>query len=326
MYFMGKERVVAGLIDGEDICKLREAVCVQVEKVYDHCREKDCIEDAVVDFVDDVQCLIDKSIKVKVKDAEVVKVLADLDDVPFRRGFFTVNVRYKIKVRVEFCFRDQFGSLMSDVKTGFVWFSKTVFLFGSEGQVKIFSTTEPTLCSAQAGASDGDCCGVTLQQDNLPIVKVEVAEPLALNARIKRVHCHVGPRGDNFDLDDDDDRGDENAVAGRRLFPPKRVVVTIGLFSIIKLIRMVQLLIPAFDFCIPNRECVSASEENACELFDTIEFPFDQFFPPQIFDFPVAGVEEDNKCGKKGERSDREENREKDERAERAEENRPRRR
>ena len=155
---------------------------------------------------------------------------------------------------------------------------------------------------------------------------MEVAEPLALNARIKRVHCHVGPRGDNFDLDDDDDRGDENAVAGRRLFPPKRVVVTIGLFSIIKLIRMVQLLIPAFDFCIPNRECVSASEENACELFDTIEFPFDQFFPPQIFDFPVAGVEEDNKCGKKGERSDREENREKDERAERAEENRPRRR
>ena len=44
MYFMGKKRVVAGLIDGEDICRLREAVCVQVEKVYDHCREKDCVE------------------------------------------------------------------------------------------------------------------------------------------------------------------------------------------------------------------------------------------------------------------------------------------
>ncbi len=321
---MGKERVVAGLIDGEDICRLREAVCVQVEKVYDHCREKDCIEDAVVDFVEDIQCLIDKAIKVKVKDAEVVKVLADLDDVPFRRGFFTVNVRYKIKLRVEFCFRDQFGNLVtSDPKVGFIWFSKTVFLFGSEGQVKIFSSTEPTACSGSS--SDGDGCGVTLQQDNLPIVKVEVAEPLVLNARIKRVHCHVKPHGDQFDFEDDDNIGDENAVAGRRFFPPKSVVVTIGLFSIIKLTRLVQLLIPAFDFCIPTRECVSATEENACELFDTIDFPFDQFFPPQIFDFPTAGEEEDRDKCKKGERAEREENRERDERAER-EENRPRRR
>ncbi len=324
---MGKERVVAGLIDGEDICKLREAVCVQVEKVYDHCREKDCIEDAVVDFVEDVQCLIDKAIKVKVKDAEVVKVLADLDDVPFRRGFFTVNVRFKIKLRVEFCFRDQFGGLVtSEPKVGFIWFSKTVFLFGSEGEVKIFSSAEPSACSSPS-AGDCDGCGVTLQQDNLPTIKVEVAEPLVLNARIKRVHCHVNPRGEQFDLEEEDNLGSENAVAGRRFFPPRSVVVTIGLFSIIKLTRLVQLLIPAFDFCIPNRECVSATEENACELFDTIEFPFDQFFPPQIFDFPVAGVEDrDKDChGKKGERAEREENREND-RVERAEENRPRRR
>jgi len=323
---MGKERVVAGLIDGEDICRLREAVCVQVEKVYDHCREKDCVEDAEVGFVEDVHVLIGKAIKVRVKDAEVVKVLADLDEVPFRRGFFTVNVRYKIKLRVEFCFRE-FGNLMTDVKTGFVWFSKTVFLFGSDGKVKIFSSSDPAPCPSPAG-SDGDGCGVTLEQDNLPNVKVEVAEPLVLNARIKRAHCHHKPHGKSFDLQDEEDFENEDAVAGVGIFPPRNVVVTIGLFSIIKLTRLVQLLIPAFDFCIPNRECVSATDENPCDLFDTIEFPFDQFFPPQIFDFPVAGVEErDKEChGKKGEKAEREENRERDERAERAEENRPRRR
>jgi hypothetical protein len=303
MYYMSKERVVAGLIDGEDICRLKEAVCVQVEKVYDHCREKDCIEDAEVDFCEDVQCILDKAIKVRVKDAEVVKVLADLDDVPFRRGFFTVNVRYKIKLRVEFCFRDQFGNLVtSEPKVGFVWFNKTVFLFGSEGQVKIFSTTEPELKVCSPNASDGDDCGVTLQQDNLPIVKVEVAEPLVLNAQIKRIRCHKGK--ENYSYEDNDGLGDDNAVAGRRFFPPMSVVVTIGLFSIIKLTRMVQLLIPAFDFCIPTRECVSAREENACDLFDTIDFPFDQFFPPQIFDF--EGIEEKrDRKGKKDEREER---------------------
>lgn len=314
---MSKEQVVAGLIDGEDICKLREAVCVQVEKVYDHCREKDCIEDAVVDFVGDVQGLIDKATKVKVKEAEVVKVLADLDDVPFRRGFFTVNVRYKIKLRVEFCFRDQFNNLVSsDPKVGFVWFSKTVFLFGSEGEVKIFSTTDPQACNS--GDDDGCGCGATLQQDNLPIVKVEVAEPLVLNARIKRVHCpKISPSEDKCDYDDDY-RDGENAVAGagagRPFFPSRNVVVTIGLFSIIKLTRMVQLLIPAFNFCIPTRECVSATDENPCDLFDTIDFPFDQFFPPQMFDFPVEGVEEDDrrKKDRRDERDEREEREERD--------------
>lgn len=304
---MSKEQVVAGLIDGEDICKLREAVCVQAEKVYDHCREKDCIEDAVVDFVEDVQCLIDKAVKVRVKEAEVVKVLADLDDVPFKRGFFTVNVRYKIKVRVEFCYRDQLNNLVSsDPKVGFVWFAKTVILFGSEGQVKVFSSTDPEFCSSP---DDCDGCGSMVQQDNMPTVKVEVAEPLVLNARIKRVHCpRVRPLGDDYD----DDIGDDNVAAGgKRIFPQKNVVVTIGLFSIIKLTRLVQLLIPAFNFCVPTRECVASTDENPCELFETIDFPFDQFFPPQIFDFPAEDIKEDFCPDRREDRDERDERRRK---------------
>lgn len=307
---MRKEQVVAGLINGEDICKLREAVCVHVEKVYDHCREKDCVEDAVVDFVEDVQNLIDRAVKVRVRDAEVVKVFTDLEDVPFKRGFFTVNIRYKIKVRVEFTHRDQFGNMcVSDTKVGFVWFSKTVILFGSEGHVKIFSSVDPT----NYHGSDEDGCNATIEQDNLPNVKVEVAEPLVLNARIKRVHCSpVKPFGSDFD-DEDEDDSRENVVGGRRFFPPKRVVVTLGLFSIIKLTRLVQLLIPAFDFCIPTRECVASTDENPCDLFDTIEFPFDQFFPPQIFDFPVEEAEEE-KDKKRKDREEREEREDEDRR------------
>ena len=303
---MRKDQVVAGLINGEDICKLREAVCVQVEKVYDHCREKDCVEDAVVDFVEDVQNLIDRAVKVRARDAEVVKVFADLEDVPFKRGYFTVNVRYKIKVRVEFTYRDQFGNMcVSDTKVGFVWFSKTVILFGSEGQVKIFSSVDPT----NYHGSDEDGCNATIQQDNAPNIKIEVAEPLVLNTKIKRVHCSpVKPFGSEFDDDDDDDDDRDNIVGGRRFFPPRRVVVTLGLFSIIKLTRLVQLLIPAFDFCIPTRECIASTDENPCDLFETIEFPFDQFFPPQIFDFPVEEAEEeDDRKRKEREEAGREE-------------------
>lgn len=295
IYYMRRDQVVAGLIDGEDICRLREAVCVQVEKVYDHCREKDCIEDAVVEFLDDVQCLIDKSIKVRATEAKVIKVYTDLDDVPFKRGFFTVNIRYKVKVKVEFTYRDQFGNCVTDSKIGFVWFSKTIILFGSEGQVKIFTSVNPS----NNFGPDEDGCGAAVQQDNEPNVKVEVAEPLVLNTQIKRVrHSKVCSVGAAFD--EEEDCGCDNVAAGKRIFPARRVVVTIGLFSIIKLTRLVQLLIPAFNFCYPNRECIAATDENPCDLFDTIEFPFDQFFPPQIFDFPVE--EEEEECGGKRKR------------------------
>lgn len=280
-----KEQVVPGLIGGEDICKLREAVCVHVEKVYDNCREKDCIEDAVVDFVDNVQDLINNAVKVKTKDAEVVAVLADLEDVPFKRGFFTVNVRYKIRVVCEFCYKDVTGNIVnSSPKIGYVWFSKTVILFGSEGKIKIFKSVDlntPIPLSCDGGS---DCCGALIEQDNLPIIKVEVAEPLVLNTRIKRVHekhHHCGC---------DDDRREVDSL----LCPQRRVVVTLGIFSIIKLVRLVQLLIPAFNFCYPNKDCITSTDDNPCEIFDTIEFPLDQFFPPQKFDFP--GAEEHHKC------------------------------
>lgn len=275
-----KEQVVPGLIGGEDICKLREAVCVHVEKVYDNCREKDCMEDEVIEFVDNVQDLINNAVKVKTKDAEVVAVLADLEEVPFKRGFYTVNVRYKIRVVCEFCYKDVTGNIVnSPPKIGFVWFSKTVILFGSEGKIKIFKSIDINhpvpFCE---GNSDG--CGSLVEQDNLPIIKVEVAEPLVLNTRIKRVHDrhHCGP---------DDERAEVNTLIG----PQRRVVVTLGIFSIIKLVRLVQLLIPAFNFCYPNKECVTSNDENPCDIFDTIDFPLDQFFPPQKFDFPGAEEE-----------------------------------
>jgi hypothetical protein len=285
-----KDQIVPGLICGEDICKIREAVCVHVEKVYDNCREKDCIEDAVVDFTENVQDLINNAVKVKTKDAEVVAVSADLEPVPFKRGYYTVNVRYLIKVMVEFCYRDMNGNLVSSSpKVGYVSFDKTVILFGSEGRVKIFKSVDSSSTAPLYGDSGSDACGGSLvEQDNLPNVKVEVAEPLVLNTRIKRIH-HRHPR-----------TNDEDENAESMVIPQKRVVVTLGLFSIIKLVRLVQLLVPAFNFCYPNKECIASTNEDPCEIFDSIEFPLDQFFPPQKFEFPEEEpLEEEDKNRKR---------------------------
>ena len=62
----------------------------------------------------------------------------------------------------------------------------------------------------------------------------------------------------------------------------KRLLVTIGQFSIVRLERDTQLLIPTFDYCVPSKTCPpvgGASTESPCDVFSQIEFPMDAFFP-----------------------------------------------
>jgi hypothetical protein len=64
----------------------------------------------------------------------------------------------------------------------------------------------------------------------------------------------------------------------------KRVYVTLGQFSIIRLERDSQLLMPVYDYCLPEKECIGNSEDDPCELFKRIRFPVDEFFPPDTID------------------------------------------
>ena len=66
------------------------------------------------------------------------------------------------------------------------------------------------------------------------------------------------------------------------------VYVTLGLFTIVQLIRDVQMLIPVYDFCIPEKQCDDTADQ-PCDVFRRIKFPTDDFFPPR----PVDITEED---------------------------------
>ena len=58
------------------------------------------------------------------------------------------------------------------------------------------------------------------------------------------------------------------------------VFVTLGLFSIVQLIRNVQMLVPVYDFCIPEKQCDNTTDQ-PCDVFRKIKFPTDDFFPPR---------------------------------------------
>ena len=62
------------------------------------------------------------------------------------------------------------------------------------------------------------------------------------------------------------------------------VYITLGQFSIIRLERDSQLLIPVFDYCMPEKECTGCGSDDPCTLFSRISFPVDEFFPPDAID------------------------------------------
>lgn len=262
----------------------KEAVCIHTDKVYDSCRDKDCLENIRVYLTADGQCVVDRAINVKCIKAEIIWVFSDIEPVPFNRGFYSVDLKYFFRITLAV-----FTGLGRPTEVeGLATFDKKVILFGSEGTAKVFAS------KYKEDAFDSQLWKKT----NMPNAVVEVVDPIALGAKVVDVTdkscCQCCD--DDFDLASVPESVcrvfDDSLILGGE---QKRVYVSIGIFSIIKLERKVQLLIPAYDFCIPQKECIGATDDNPCDLFERISFPVDEFFPPEKCEFTDNS---DNKnCG-----------------------------
>ena len=258
--------------------EVKEAVCIHTDKVFDSCRDKDCLENIRVYLTASGQSVVDRAINVKSTKAEIIWVFSDIEAVPFNRGFFSVDLKFFFRITLQV-----FTGVGRPTEVeGLATFDKKVILFGSEGNAKVFAT------KYKEEAFDAQLWKKT----NMPNAVVEVVDPITLGAKVVDVN-------DNCCCDDDFDIAsvpesvcrvfDDSLILGGE---QKRVYVSIGIFSIVKLERRVQLLIPAYDYCVPQKECIGATDDNPCDLFERINFPVDEFFPPERCEF----IEKDCGC------------------------------
>lgn len=242
----------------------KEAVCIDAMRIYDSCSDKDCIEDMRVLFPAARQPLVDSATAVRLKDVSVITVYVDLQPIPFNKGFYSVDMTFFFDVAVEL----SGGPTACPVPVnGVAVFNKKVVLYGSEGSVKIFSSTQCP--DGPQGPEDARA---------LPKATVQVAEPVALSAKLCDCPCRTEPYCRIPDFICQRYGGEFDPAPQRNC-----VYVTIGLFTIVQIVRSVQMLIPAYDFCVPEKECVTTSD-NPCELFRRIDFPTNEFFPPRATD------------------------------------------
>jgi len=230
--------------------------------------DKDCIEDLRVYPTGSSQEVLDRALSVKAGCAELLYAYIDVEPVSFNRGFYTVDVRYFYRITA-----DAFIGAARPVEvTGLAVFDKRVVLFGSEGSAKVF-------------ASKGVNCGPdpqALPKVAGPDAVVEAVDPLILSIKLVDV-CDCRPC-DCCCADI------PSAVAA--CFPEeltvnsdtRRLYVTLGQFSLIRLERDAQLLMPVYDYCVPEKECTCSGgcecQEDPCDLFRRVEFPVGEFFPP----------------------------------------------
>ena len=259
----------------------REAVCIHTDKVYDSCRDKDCLENIRVYLTGCGQDIVDRAINVKCTKAEIIWVFSDIEPVPFNKGFYSVDLKYFFKVTLAVFT----GVGRPTAVEGLATFNKKVILFGSEGNAKVFES------KYKEDAFDSQLCKKT----NMPHAVIEVVDPITLGAKLVDVRTRNGSCccDDDFDLASVPESvcrvfDDELIVSGEA----KRVFVSLGIFSIIKLERKVQLMIPCYDFCLPQKECVGATDDNPCDLFERIDFPVDEFFPPERCAFLEPGEDD----------------------------------
>lgn len=261
------ERVSPGPLRGNP--PPREAVCIHTRKVYDSCRDKECLQDLRVYLTASSQAILESAINVKPQSAKLLWTYIDVEPISYNRGFYTVDVKYFYRVDC-----DAFSGVGRPRQIhGLATFDKRTVLFGSEGSARIFSS------DYVANAQDIQ----NIERTNLPIAVVEVVDPVCLGCKMVDTCCDsCSSTVPSSDIPADIcSCFDEDLVIGgegRRLF------VTLGQFSIIKLERDIQLLMPAYDFCMPQKEC-AGNPDDPCALFQNFRFPVDEFFPPKASDF-----------------------------------------
>jgi len=249
--------------------RLREE-CIIAMKVYDSCRQQDCLTAAQMGPARAAECGCigdqhfkegdvinppDNAAAVTIDRMKVKRIIiVEKEPNPFKNGYWDIDLKYVFEYRLTF--READGTLIGSIKANSI-FNKKVTLFGSIG-------TDIVIASDLFCHMSGD--SKTIDAD--PFILAE-ARAIALSAELR----YTRRRGNA-----------EEDVAPS----PNEVDVTIGLFTIIKLFRLVQLSVESRGFCIPP-ECDEVSPLNPCDFFDNLDFPMDIFAPPQRPEF-VAGI------------------------------------
>ena len=248
----------------------RECVSIETGRIFDSCRDRDCYENVRVYLTDCGYDIIERTGNVRTKEAAIAWTYISIDPVPFNRGFYSITIRFYIKLVFEACIAPGRPQEFEGVAV----VEKKVILYGGESNVSVFrSTACDNFCSHPEPT-----CG----KKNVPEAVVEIVDPIILSTKIVEKHeCNPCCCCCCDDIPDSIARGMDGHFGGGDRHE-RELVVTIGIFSIVRIVRPAQYLINATEYAVPDKECITADEDNPCRIFNNMAFPVCEFNPPDL--------------------------------------------
>ena len=267
----------------------KETIAIETNRILDSCRARDCFEDVKVILTDFGNEIIERTTNVRAKHACIAWTNIIIEPVKFNRGFYAVNIKFYIKI----CFEACVGNGRSQEFEGIVVVEKKVILYGSESNVSVFKSSPDT--SDYCAVPELCCAG-----KNVPMAVVEVVDPIILSTKVREhddcCKCCCCCRCDDIPC------GVASTVSGTLCDADdaeRYLTVSLGIFSVVRIVRPAQYLIQATEYCVPDKECISAEEDDPCCVFRQMAFPTQEFCPPD-FTPPKGDHRPGGKCGCQG--------------------------
>ncbi len=244
---------------------LQQALSIHTRKITDSCRDKDCIEDLRVYLTAGSQTILDTAAGARVRCADLLYAYIDVEPVAFDRNHYCIDVTFYYRILADAII----GAARPAPLSGLAVFSKRAVLCGEDSPAHIFTS------DTRLGENDG----LSVYSANRPTAVVEVLDPMVLSSKVREVCDCKCQEATSVQIPAFiQDMFDEALVLSA---DSRRLFVTLGQFSIIRLERDAQLVVPVLDAAIPSRECCDAPgcAEDPCEMFSRIPFPTGQFSP-----------------------------------------------
>ena len=192
----------------------------------------------------------------------------------FDRTHYCVDVTFYYRIQVD-CI---LGNERPTTVYGLSLFSKRCVLCGEDSQAHTYRSDDPGLCSESGSLLSGSS----------PAAVVEVLDPMVLSCRVRDVcECRCDEGSVHIPQKILAMFEDELVFSKER----RRLYVTLGQFSIVRLERDAQLVVPVLAYSIPVKECTDSDTgtEDPCEMFAKIPFPTSQFSPRTCDQKPGCG-------------------------------------
>lgn len=251
----------------------RETVCIDTNRVLDSCRDRDCFENVRVYLSDFGNEVLERTGAIRAKCANIVWTYIGVDPIQFNNGFYSVTIRFYIKLAFEACIG---GCGRAQEIEGIAVLEKRVILYGGESNVSVFKSDG---CQDFCACPKPNSC-----EKREPTAVVEVVSPVILGTKIMESASECNccccccdkdlPESVTscFDSPLNFDDGEYSGSNGRRY-----LTVSLGIFSVVRIVRPAQYLVQAVEYCIPEKECAPVEEDDPCRMFRCMPFPVSEF-------------------------------------------------